>query len=128
MWSLSCEPTWTWKTSLNWKGLGKVEEGEEELEVRDHDEIDVEIEALEAELFAGKREWDRKVEEQRRIELEAQLRKAEEDRRAEAERQRTQEQNQMKYRQMNRCQHCGGTFTGLFNKKCSVCGKPKDYK
>lgn len=73
-------------------------------------------------------EQRRKAEEQRRIELEAQLRKAEEDRRAEAERLRAQEQNQMKYRQMNRCQHCGGTFTGLFNKKCSVCGKPKDYK
>ena len=29
---------------------------------------------------------------------------------------------------MNLCQHCGGTFSGLFSKKCSVCGKPKDYK
>ena len=25
------------------------------------------------------------------------------------------------------CQYCGGTFKGLFSKKCSVCGKPKDY-
>lgn len=25
------------------------------------------------------------------------------------------------------CQHCGGTFNGMFNKACSVCGKPKDY-
>ncbi len=75
------------------------------------------------------REEDRrKAEEQRRIEVEAQLRKAEEERRAEAERVKAQEQNQLKYRQMNRCQHCGGTFTGLFSKKCSVCGKPKDYK
>jgi hypothetical protein len=29
---------------------------------------------------------------------------------------------------MNLCQHCGGSFTGLFSKKCSVCGKAKDYK
>ncbi|MBQ1258482.1 MAG: SEL1-like repeat protein, partial [Clostridia bacterium] len=26
------------------------------------------------------------------------------------------------------CQHCGGRFVGLFSKKCSVCGKPKDYR
>ena len=25
------------------------------------------------------------------------------------------------------CQHCGGTFVGLFNKKCSKCGKIKSY-
>ncbi len=25
------------------------------------------------------------------------------------------------------CQHCGGKFKGLFGKKCSVCGKAKDY-
>ena len=25
------------------------------------------------------------------------------------------------------CQHCGGTFKGVFNKVCSKCGKPKDY-
>lgn len=25
------------------------------------------------------------------------------------------------------CRHCGGEFKGLFSKKCSVCGKPKDY-
>jgi len=30
-------------------------------------------------------------------------------------------------RQRGVCQHCGGTFTGLFSKKCSVCGKPKDF-
>ena len=26
-----------------------------------------------------------------------------------------------------RCQHCGGAFKGLFEKKCTNCGKPKDY-
>lgn len=25
------------------------------------------------------------------------------------------------------CQYCGGAFKGLFSKKCSVCGRPKDY-
>lgn len=25
------------------------------------------------------------------------------------------------------CQHCGGTFKGLFSSKCSICGEPKDY-
>ena len=25
------------------------------------------------------------------------------------------------------CQHCGGRFSGLIIKKCSKCGKPKDY-
>ena len=25
------------------------------------------------------------------------------------------------------CGHCGGTFKGLFTKKCTICGKPKDY-
>lgn len=25
------------------------------------------------------------------------------------------------------CQHCGGKFSGLFKKKCSICGKEKDY-
>ncbi|MBD5103287.1 MAG: toll/interleukin-1 receptor domain-containing protein [Ruminococcaceae bacterium] len=25
------------------------------------------------------------------------------------------------------CQYCGGNFTGVFSKKCSVCGKEKDY-
>ena len=25
------------------------------------------------------------------------------------------------------CQHCGGSFKGLFTKKCINCGKAKDY-
>lgn len=31
------------------------------------------------------------------------------------------------YRTQGVCQHCGGTFAGLFRKKCSVCGIIKDY-
>ena len=30
-------------------------------------------------------------------------------------------------RNQNLCQHCGGRFKGLFTKKCSSCGKEKDY-
>lgn len=26
-----------------------------------------------------------------------------------------------------KCQHCGASFKGIFNKVCSKCGKPKDY-
>ena len=36
-------------------------------------------------------------------------------------------QTQLAYQSYGLCQHCGGHFTGLFSKKCSVCGKPKDY-
>lgn len=32
-----------------------------------------------------------------------------------------------KRKQENLCQHCGGTFRGVFTKICSRCGKPKDY-
>lgn len=40
---------------------------------------------------------------------------------------RTQEQERIR-RAQGLCQHCGGTFSGLFsNKTCSQCGKPKDY-
>lgn len=27
----------------------------------------------------------------------------------------------------NRCRHCGGEFAGLIFKKCTLCGKRKDY-
>ena len=37
------------------------------------------------------------------------------------------EKQKMHYRQMNVCQYCGGSFIGLFSKKCKVCGRPKDY-
>ena len=30
-------------------------------------------------------------------------------------------------RAQGRCQYCGGTFKGLFTKKCSKCGREKDY-
>lgn len=31
------------------------------------------------------------------------------------------------YRFKGLCQHCGGNFKGTLKKKCSSCGKPKDY-
>lgn len=31
------------------------------------------------------------------------------------------------WRNAGRCQHCGGEFKGLFAKKCTACGKMKDY-
>ena len=36
-------------------------------------------------------------------------------------------EKQTAYRLQNVCQYCGGTFKGLFTKKCSNCGKAKDY-
>lgn len=31
------------------------------------------------------------------------------------------------YRNEGLCQHCGGTFSGIFSLRCSCCGKNKDY-
>ena len=31
------------------------------------------------------------------------------------------------YRRQGVCQYCGGAFKGMLSKKCSVCGRPKDY-
>ena len=45
-----------------------------------------------------------------------------------AEEKRRIVEQQAAYRSQGVCQHCGGTFKGLFGKKCSNCGKPKDYK
>ena len=40
---------------------------------------------------------------------------------------RTQKRQQRIWRKTGVCQHCGGSFKGLFSKKCVNCGKPKDY-
>ena len=37
------------------------------------------------------------------------------------------EKQRAEFRRQKVCQHCGGTFKGLFSKRCGVCGKPKDY-
>ncbi|MBE6755573.1 MAG: tetratricopeptide repeat protein [Ruminococcaceae bacterium] len=64
----------------------------------------------------------------------AEARQVEERRQREEEerRQREEERKEMERRRSNRraqglCQHCGGIFKGLFTKKCSSCGKEKDY-
>lgn len=36
-------------------------------------------------------------------------------------------QKRKEYMEQGLCQYCGGTFKGVFSKKCSSCGKPKDY-
>ena len=37
------------------------------------------------------------------------------------------EKQKAAYRSKGLCQHCGGSFKGLFTKKCTNCGKEKDY-
>lgn len=34
---------------------------------------------------------------------------------------------QEKWKEENKCQYCGGSFTGVLFKKCTRCHKPKDY-
>ena len=106
-------------------------------------------EAVRQQLEAERKKEEelRKAEEERRSKLEEELRKTveksrqqEDQRKAEEARKQEElkkaeearakqavEQQKMRYRQMNVCQYCGGAFNGLFNKKCKVCGRPKDY-
>ena len=37
------------------------------------------------------------------------------------------EEQKVQYRMQKVCQHCGNKFKGIFSKRCSVCGKLKDY-
>ena len=49
---------------------------------------------------------------------------------AEIQKKREQERirkNAQIFRSKNLCQYCGGTFKGVFFKKCSICGKERDY-
>ena len=88
-----------------------------------------ELRRLEEERIQAEAEEKRLAEERRRAE---ELRLAEEKRRAE-EAQRLEvervlaEKRKANFRNQKVCQHCGGKFKGLFSKRCSVCGKPKDY-
>ncbi len=43
------------------------------------------------------------------------------------EERKVMEDEKIRRRSNGVCQYCGGTFKGVFTKKCSVCGKPKDY-
>lgn len=40
---------------------------------------------------------------------------------------KTEKEEQANRRQKGLCQHCGGTFKGLFSKTCTSCGKKKNY-
>lgn len=64
----------------------------------------------------NKREWEQRE----REEAERERRKQEEARQEDLRRKAGR-------RQQGVCQYCGGTFSGLFTKKCSNCGRVKDY-
>lgn len=134
----------------------QVEE-QRKAEIEQRKQLEDELKKSEAarqqlEIERRKEEELRKAEEERRSQLEEELRmsversrqqeeqqkaeealrkeaaqKAEDTRKAEEAKKQEIEQQKMRYRQMNVCQYCGGSFNGLFNKKCKVCGKPKDY-
>ena len=55
--------------------------------------------------------------------------RAEEERAKEVQLQKEMEQKSIieKRRRQGLCLDCGGTFKGIFSKKCSQCGKHKDY-
>lgn len=68
------------------------------------------------------------TDELRRQEQQEQQRKREENlRRLEIERAKAEREKQRIRRQNGLCEYCGGTFKGMFGKKCAVCGRPKDY-
>ena len=77
----------------------------------------------EEEEHKAKEEAERKEreEEERKAREEAERKAREESERLEQERIRSER------RAKKLCQHCGGTFKGLFTKKCSNCGMKKDY-
>ena len=52
----------------------------------------------------------------------------EKDKRLREVEQRLLEERRASYRSRGVCQYCGGKFKGLFSKKCSACGTPKDYR
>ena len=51
----------------------------------------------------------------------------EEERKFKLEENKRIEEQKSEYRSKGVCQHCGGTFKGLFAKKCTNCGREKDY-
>lgn len=88
-----------------------------------------ELRKVEEERIRAEAEAKRLAEESRRAEelrLAEEKRRAEEAQRLEAERVLA-EKRMSNFRNQKVCQHCGGKFKGLFSKRCSVCGKPKDY-
>ena len=82
----------------------------------------------EEEAVALKRQEEERIAEAKRKEAEriAALKKQEEEKAAASKRQEEQRERQRR-RDVGLCQHCGGTFKGLFSKKCISCGVRKDY-
>ena len=83
---------------------------------------------IEEQLAQQKREEEARIARQKQEEEErlARLKREEAKRRQEEERRRIEEQKRA-WRSDGLCQHCGGQLKGLFSKKCTACGKPKDY-
>lgn len=62
-----------------------------------------------------------------KIEREEEKIKQREEKRIKRKEERIKREEEAVRRQSNLCQYCGGPFKGLISKKCSICGKPKDY-
>ena len=114
------------------------EEAERERKLREEEERKAREEAArKEELRKIQEENERRIrEDQERIarEQEAIRKREEEARRAreEAERKAREEAERLEKLKAERraqkvCHHCGGKFKGLFVKKCSSCGRKKDY-
>ena len=65
----------------------------------------------------------KKREEEARIAKE----KEEEEARIAKEKEEAEQKLRKERRNEGKCQHCGGELKGLFTKKCTSCGRPKDY-
>ena len=78
---------------------------------------------------ARKREAEarRLVEEERQKRLLEERKRMLEEQRIAEERRQKEFQIQSERKQKGLCPYCGGEFKGLFTKKCSACGKPKNY-
>ena len=101
----------------------------EEARLAEERRLAEELRRLEEERIQAEAEAKRLAEERRRAEelrLAEEKRRAEEAKRLEAERVLA-EKRMASFRNQKVCQYCGGKFKGLFSKRCSVCGKPKDY-
>ena len=83
---------------------------------------------VEENMAALQRKEEERIAELKRKEAErvAALKKQEEERAAALKRQQEQQERQRR-RDAGLCQYCGGTFKGLFTKKCISCGARKDY-
>ena len=67
------------------------------------------------------------LDEERKTEMAQRKIKDEEYRLEEQRRQEQQRKLEKRRREQGLCQHCGGSFKGIFTKKCSLCGRTKDY-